>query len=86
MPFEAMVAAMALGSDAEAKKMLAALEGKFGPEGATATEWQRACEADGITRETFYRRRKELLEAGLVKKEGDGQGARYSCSRTRALA
>ena len=76
VPFEDMMAAMAPASDATTEKILAALE-KFEPEGATASEWQRACKDDGVTRETFFRRRKELEKAGRVQKEGEGQGARY---------
>ena len=76
VPFENMIAAMSPASDATTKKILAALE-KFELEGATSNEWQRVCEADGITRETFFRRLRELKKAGLVEKVGEGQGARY---------
>ncbi len=76
VPFETMIAAMSPASDTKTKKVLAALE-KFEPEGATASEWQRACKDDGVTRETFFRRQNELKKAGLVEKVGEGQGARY---------
>ena len=77
--------AKSAGSDATAKKMLDRLE-KFEPEGATATEWERACKEDGITRKTFYRRRTELLEAGLVKKDGDRQGAWYRPAKSKPVS
>ena len=75
------------GQDATAKKLLAVLKEKFGPEGATATEWQQACYADaGITRETFYRRRSKLEDGGLVEKHGDGQGARYRPAKSKPVS
>ncbi len=85
VPFETVVAAMSPASDATTKKILAALE-KFEPEGATASEWQRACEDDGITRETFFRRQKELKKAGLVEKVGEGHGARYRPAKSEPVS
>ncbi len=76
VPTEDVFASMAPKSDPVATKVLTALE-KFEPEGATATEWERACKEAGVSRETFYDRRKKLVAAGLVKKDGEGQGARY---------
>ena len=76
VPFDGLIKGAAPKTDATTKKILAALE-TFEPEGATATEWERACEKDGVARKTFYRRRKELIKADLVKKYGEVQGARY---------
>ncbi len=85
VPFEDMMAGMAPASDATTKKILAVLE-KFEPEGATAGEWQRACKDDGVTRETFFRRREKLEKAGLVEKVGEGQGARYRPAKSEPVS
>ncbi len=85
VPFENVMAAMPPASDAATKKLLAVLE-KFEPEGATAGEWQRACMEDGVTRETFFRRQKELKKAGLVEKVGEGQGARYRPAKSEPVS
>ncbi len=85
VPFENVMAAMPPASDATTKKLLAVLE-KFEPEGATAGEWQRACMEDGVTRETFFRRQKELKKAGLVEKVGEGQGARYRPAKSEPVS
>lgn len=53
---------------------LNALMSAFGPEGATFTEWLNA---SGISRKTFLRVRKALVDRGLVRREGTGPGARY---------
>ena len=79
------MAGMAPANDATSKKILAALE-KFEPEGATATEWQKACKDDGVTRETFYRRLKKLVPAGLVEKKDDHQGARYRVVKSEPVS
>ena len=71
--------------DAKTQIVLAALE-KFEPEGATASEWERACKEDGVTRETFYRRREKLEKAGTVEKEGEGQGARYRPAKSEPVS
>jgi hypothetical protein len=85
--FDDMVAGiMSPANDPTTKKILAVLKEKFGVEGATATAWQRACEAEGISRETFYRRRKEMDGEGLVVKEGEGQGARYRVAKSEPEA
>lgn len=85
VPFENMIAAMSPASDATTKKILAALE-KFEPEGATASEWQRACKDDGISRETFFRRQKKLKKEGLVETDGEGQGARYRPAKSEPVS
>ncbi len=66
--------------------MLAALE-TFGPEGATATEWQKACESIGIPQKTFDRRLAEMLvSGGLVTKDGDGQGAPHRPAKSEPVS
>jgi len=49
----------------------------FGSDGATATEWQKACIAAGIPDGSFFRLRKELVERGRVTDPGIGKGGRY---------
>ena len=66
--------------------MLAILADAFGPDGATATQWQKACEKGKISRETFYRRLKELMAVGLVEKAGEGQGARYRLAKSEPVS
>ena len=85
VPFETVVAKMSPASDAKTKIVLAALE-KFEPEGATASEWERACKDGGVTRETFYRRREKLEKAGTVEKAGEGQGARYRLAKSEPVS
>ncbi len=85
VPVEGVIGATPPKNDGTTKKLLAALE-KFEPEGATATEWERACKDDGVTRETFYDRRKELAAAGLVEKDREGQGARYRLVKSEPVS
>ncbi len=66
--------------------MLAILEDDFGPDGAKATPWQKACEEAKITRKTFYRRRKELLSANFITNDGKGQGARYRLVKSEPVS
>ncbi len=54
---------VSLKDDPIVEKMLAILEDDFGPDGARATPWQKSCEKAKVPHKTFYRRRKELLEA-----------------------
>jgi hypothetical protein len=55
-------------------KVLHVLVDVFGKQGATTTNWKKACEeAGGITHATFYRSRKNLVERGLVKTDDDQQ-------------
>ncbi len=56
-----------------AEKALVALR-EQDAEGATFTEW---LELLGESESTLRRARNELLELGLVEKDGDGKGARY---------
>ncbi len=57
-------------TDAECKA-LEALRVGFGDQGATATEWQRACEAARVSRATFYRVKRELTGKGEVSRAGE---------------
>ncbi len=82
VPFEAVLTTMSVEDNAKTKTMLAILEDKFGTEGPTSTEWQKACESEGISRETFFRRLKELKGSGLVEQDGDQQGARYRLAKS----
>ena len=66
-----------VSGDSKSEEMLGILWDKAPIKGATATEWQKACEAEGITRESFYRRLRALLASNCITKDGEGQGARY---------
>jgi hypothetical protein len=50
-------------------RLLEVLAG-LGPLGATTKEWADAAVADGISRSTFTRRKRELIDARQVHKEG----------------
>jgi putative DNA primase/helicase len=50
----------------------------LGAAGATATEWERACRARGIGSGTFYKAKRELVEAGVVTAARVGRGARFT--------
>ena len=70
LPFdEAMAALVSPGKQASIKRVLAILEEKFGPEGATATQWAKAGMDNGISKSTFDRRLREAKSRGLVKKK-----------------
>ena len=86
VPSEAVLTTMSVEDDAKTKTMLAILEDKFGTEGPTSTEWQKACESEGISRETFFRRLKELKGSGLVEQDGDRQGARYRLAKSEPVS
>ena len=77
---------VSLKDDPIVEKMLAILEDDFGPDGAKATPWQKSCEKAKVPHKTFYRRRKELLAAGLIGKDGDGQGARYRLVKSEPVS
>jgi DNA-binding transcriptional ArsR family regulator len=81
-----MAALVSPGKQASIKRVLAILEEKFGPEGATATQWAKACKDNGISKSTFDRRLREAKSQGLVKKEGDGQGALYRVVKSEAVS
>lgn len=50
------------------QKILSTLQGTFASDGATKSEWQRAC--DQVAERTFHRAAKVLLEQGKVKLYG----------------
>jgi hypothetical protein len=57
------------------QQALDALRSAYGEGGATATQWQTAT---GMSEATFLRARKELIQRGLVIRDGDARrGARY---------
>ena len=72
--------------DPTSKNMLAILEEEFGPDGAKATQWQKACEKAKIPHKTFYRRLKELVSARIIAKDGDKQGARYRLVKSEPVS
>ena len=82
VPSEVVLTTASVEDDAKTKAMLAILEDKFGPEGPTSTEWQKACESEGISNSTFSRRLRDLKNSGLVEKDGGGQGARYRLAKS----
>ncbi len=84
-PFDDAINSLVLKCDPAVKKMLEALE-RFGADGATNTEWQKACESEGINRETFVRRLRELKKAKVVEKDGDKQGARYRLVKSEPVS
>ena len=47
-------------------------------DGLRATTWEKECADLGIARRTFYRALAALVKGGLVIKNGQGQGAKYS--------
>ena len=85
-PTDLLKGSMSPEDDPTAKKMLGILEDEFGPEGATSTQWQKACEGAKISRKTFHRRLKELMTADLVTKDGDKQGARYRPAKSEPVS
>jgi RecA-family ATPase len=74
-------AATPSGTDAKDEEILGVLEKDFGTGGATATNWQKACEEKiKVPRKTFYNRLTKLKTLGRVVKEGD-QGAPYRVAK-----
>ena len=84
--FDEAIAGMMPENDAKSEKALTILQEKFDSGGATASKWQRACEGEGIPQKTFYRRLEKLLEAKLVEKDGDHQGAHYRAVKSEPLS
>ena len=75
------VAKPSSGTDTKDEEILGVLEEGFGTDGATATDWQKACEEKiGVPRKTFYNRLTKLKALGRVVKEGD-QGAPYRVAK-----
>lgn len=54
--------------------LLNALGNGFQQDGATFTEW---LSTSRLSKRTFLRARRTLVDGGLVRRNGDGQGARY---------
>lgn len=54
------------------------LADKFGAEGATSSDWERACKAGGITESTFNRARRVLILRNRARADTTGlKGGRY---------
>ncbi len=86
-PFDPIKAMESSKTDAKDEKILSVLEEKFGPEGGTASEWQKACEKEiGVPHATFYKRLRKLKKQSLVEKEGEGQGARYRLAKSEPVS
>ena len=69
-------------TDAKDEQILSVLEKEFGSDGATATDWQRAClKGIAMPHKTFHNRLSKLRELERIIKEGDGQGAVYRVKR-----
>jgi hypothetical protein len=56
--------------------VLAELKG-LGPSSVSASQWQKACLAEGISERSFFRARKTLLSLELITVEPDGKRQRY---------
>lgn len=59
------------------RRVLAVLRAIRVPGGVSATEWQTATEADGITRPTFFRARSRLAEHGQIRNLGTESRPRW---------
>jgi len=64
-------------TSANDRKVKAILVDVFGDAGATASQWEKACGEAGIAHTTFFRARKNLLQAGEITADKEGRGARY---------
>ncbi len=64
------------GYDRKAETALRVLA-ELGPDGATATEWKRACEAVGLSPSSYNRARQALIERDRVVRLEQAQGVRY---------
>lgn len=71
---EAEVAGAGNGLNSYALRLLTTLRDTFPESGATYTDWLAAA---GMAKRTFLSARTMLVDAGLVLRDGDGQGAHY---------
>jgi len=85
VPFDEMVAGVVSSAKrTNMQKITDILEERFGSEGASHSEWKKACLDAGISDSTFARSLRDALKEGLVVKEGDGQGARYRVAKSES--
>jgi hypothetical protein len=59
------------------ERVRAVLVATFGDQGATATDWQRACRAVGVRDNGFWQARTELVASGRVVAPTQPRGGRY---------
>lgn len=74
VPGEPAANADVASHDRYAQRLLVLLRDEFSPNGATFTEWLAVA---GMSKRTFLRARKALIDSGLAERRGSGQGARY---------
>lgn len=60
------------------RKIALILFDTFGLEGATATQWQQVCEEAKVSRASFFRAKRELVEKGIVQAQKHGNSARFA--------
>lgn len=65
------------GMSMTARQVLVALRSVATDEGASSSEWEAAAAADGVSRASFFRARKQLLETSHVSRDGLSTRGRY---------
>ncbi len=71
--------------DEKARKIGLILFETFGEEGATSTQWLQVSEEAKVSRASFYRGKRELVENGVVQAQNSGRGARYVVVKSQGL-